>query len=64
MTIPETVKDLNERKEALYKFLNIEGLKKEIAEEEKRTEAADFWNDPKEAQAVMKKLKAKNGKKK
>ena len=59
MTIPETVKDLNERKEALYKFLNIEGLKKEIAEEEKTTEAADFWNDPKEAQAVMKKLKAK-----
>ena len=59
MTIPESVKDLIERKEALYKFLNIEGLTKEIAEEEKQTESADFWNDPKEAQAVMKKLKAK-----
>ena len=59
MTIPESVKDLCARKEALYKFLNIESLTKEIAEEEKKTEAADFWNDPKEAQAVMKKLKAK-----
>ena len=59
MTIPETIKDLNERKEALHKFLNIEGLKNDIAEEEKKTEAADFWNDPKEAQAVMKKLKNK-----
>ena len=59
MTIPESVKDLIARKDALYKFLNIETLTKEIAEEEKKTESADFWNDPKEAQAVMKKLKSK-----
>ena len=59
MTIPETVKDLIERKEALHKFLNIDVLQTQIAEEERKTEAADFWNDPKAAQSLMKQLKNK-----
>ncbi|MBQ9547018.1 MAG: peptide chain release factor 2 [Bacteroidales bacterium] len=59
MTIAETIKDLAARKEALRKFLDIERLQQEIADEEKATEAADFWNDPKEAQKVLKNIKSK-----
>ena len=59
MTIPETVKDLLTRKEALKRFLDIDNLSKQIAEEEKQTEEADFWNDPKEAKKVMLSIKSK-----
>ena len=34
MTIPETIKDLEQRKEALRKFLEIDKLEAAIAEEE------------------------------
>lgn len=59
MTIPETIKDLQSRKESLKKFLDIDKLMAEIAEEEKKTEGADFWNDPKEAKKVMMAIKSK-----
>ena len=59
MTIPETIKDLEQRKEALRKFLEIDKLEAAIAEEEKKTEAAAFWNDPKEAKKVMLEIKSK-----
>ena len=59
MTIPESVKDLTSRKEALHKYLDIDSLQAAIAEEEQRTEAADFWNDPKEAKKVMLSIKSK-----
>ncbi|MBQ4376615.1 MAG: peptide chain release factor 2 [Bacteroidales bacterium] len=59
MTIQETIKDLVSRKESLRKFLDIDRLQQEIADEEKATEAADFWNDPKEAQKVLKSIKSK-----
>ena len=59
MTIPETIKDLEQRKEALRKFLDIDKHSAIIAEEEKKTEAADFWNDPKEAKKVMLEIKSK-----
>ena len=59
MTIPETIKDLEQRKEAIKKFLDIDKLTAVIAEEEKKTEAADFWNDPKEAKKVMLEIKSK-----
>ena len=59
MTIPETVKDLDRRKESLKKFLDIDNLLVSINEEEKKTEAADFWNDPKEAKKVMLDIKSK-----
>lgn len=59
MTIPETIKDLQTRKEALKKFLDIDNLLAQIADEEKQTESADFWNDPKEAKKVMLSIKSK-----
>lgn len=59
MTIPESIKDLEIRKEALKKFLDIENLKQEITTLEQQTEQADFWNDPKEAKKVMMEIKSK-----
>ena len=59
MTIPETIKDLEQRKESLKRFLDIDNQLKAITEEEKKTEAADFWNDPKEAKKVMLEIKSK-----
>ena len=59
MTNQETIKELVQRKEALHKFLDIEASRQWIAAEEKKTEAADFWNDPKEAQRVVKGINAK-----
>ncbi|MBR1799270.1 MAG: peptide chain release factor 2 [Bacteroidales bacterium] len=59
MTNQEQIKDLVQRKEALKKFLDIDTLQSWISEEERKTEAADFWNDPKEAQKVVKGINAK-----
>lgn len=59
MTIPESIKDLEIRKEALKKFLDIENMKQEITTLEQQTEQADFWNDPKEAKKVMMEIKSK-----
>ena len=59
MTNQEQVKDLIQRKETLRRFLEIEAKQAWIAEEEKKTEAPDFWNDPKEAQKVVKGINAK-----
>ena len=59
MTNQEQIKDLVARKEALKRFLDIENTAAWIAEEEKKTEAADFWNDPKEAQKVVKGINAR-----
>lgn len=59
MTIPEAIKDLETRRDALKKFLDIDNLVQSISEEEKITENADFWNDPKEAKKVMLSIKSK-----
>ena len=59
MTPVESIKDLITRKEALRKYLNIDTLVSQIADEEKQTEAPDFWGDPKEAQKIMKAIQSK-----
>ena len=59
MTTQESIKDLIERKDTLRKFLNIDTLQSQIAEEEKKTEDPDFWNTPKEAQKIMKAIQGK-----
>lgn len=59
MTNQEQIKDLIARKEALKRFLDIDNQQAWITEEEKKTEAPDFWNDPKEAQKVVKGINAK-----
>ena len=57
MITADQLKDIQERAQALYKYLNIERLQVEFEEEDLRTQAPDFWEDPKRAQEQMKKVK-------
>lgn len=57
MTTAEQLKDVQQRTEALHRYLNIDQKKIEYEEEQLRTQAPDFWDDPKRAEAQMKKVK-------
>ena len=57
MITAEQLKDIKERTEALNRYLDIEGKKIQVEEEQLRTQAPDFWEDPKYAQEQMKKVK-------
>ncbi len=46
-----------ERAEALHRYLDIDKKKVEFEEEQLRTQAPDFWEDPARAQEQMKKVK-------
>jgi peptide chain release factor 2 len=59
MTTIEQLKDCNERIEALKTYLDISAKRTEAEEEDLRTQDPDFWNHPKEAEALLKKLKQK-----
>jgi peptide chain release factor 2 len=54
----EQLKDLQQRKEDLKRYLDIDGKKIEVEEEELRTHVPDFWQDQKAAEAQMKKIKS------
>ena len=58
MITQEQLKDLQQRKEDLKHYLDIDNKKIEVEEEELRTHVPDFWQDQKAAEAQMKKLKA------
>ena len=53
----EQLKDIKERTEALNRYLDIEGKKIQVEEEQLRTQAPGFWDDQKAAEAQMKKVK-------
>lgn len=57
MITQEQLKETVDRKAALKRYLDIDGKKIEVEEEELRTHVPDFWEHPKEAQAQMKKIK-------
>ncbi|WP_132431431.1 peptide chain release factor 2 [Natronoflexus pectinivorans] len=57
MVTPEQIKDLSGRELALRRYLDIDRKRIEIDEEEIRTQAPDFWDNPKNAEEQMKKLK-------
>lgn len=57
MITADQLKDVKERTEALYRYLDIENKKVEVEEEELRTQAPGFWDDAKAAEAQMKKVK-------
>ena len=57
MITADQLKDVLERADALHRYLNIEQKQVEFEEEQLRTQAPDFWNDPAEAQKQMKKVK-------
>lgn len=57
MITAEQLKDVQQRTEALHRYLNIVQKQIEYEEEQLRTQAPDFWDDPKRAEAQMKKVK-------
>ena len=58
MITADQLKDVLERAEALNHYLNIDQKKVEFEEEQLRTQAPDFWDDPKRAEEQMKKVKS------
>ena len=58
MITADQLKDVLERTDALHRYLNIDQKKIEFEEEQLRTQAPDFWEDPKRAEAQMKKVKS------
>ena len=58
MITQEQLKDVLERTEALHRYLDIDKKEVEFEEEQLRTQAPDFWDDPKRAQEQMKKVKS------
>ena len=58
MITSDQLKDVLARAEALNRYLNIDEKKVEFEEEQLRTQAPDFWEDPVRAQEQMKKGKA------
>ena len=57
MITADQLKDVMDRADALHHYLNIDQKKVEFEEEQLRTQAPDFWEDPKRAQEQMKKVK-------
>ena len=57
MITADQLKDVMERAEALHRYLDIDKKKVEFEEEQLRTQAPDFWDDPQRAQEQMKKVK-------
>ena len=56
MITQEQIKDLQERLETLRQCLAIEKKREEVKEKEQQSQAPDFWNDPKQAEAFLKGL--------
>ena len=57
MITSDQLKDVLDRTDALARYLNIDQKKVEFEEEQLRTQAPDFWEDPKRAQEQMKMVK-------
>ncbi|WP_303014802.1 peptide chain release factor 2 [uncultured Bacteroides sp.] len=53
----EQLKDVKERTDALRRYLDIDGKKIQVEEEQLRTQAPGFWDDQKRAEAQMKLVK-------
>ena len=58
MITADQLKDVMDRADALHRYLNIDQKKVEYEEEQLRTQAPDFWEDPKRAEEQMKKVKS------
>ncbi len=55
----DQIKETQSRIEDLYKYLQIDRKKIEIANDEEKTVSPEFWDHPKEAEAFMKQLRSK-----
>ena len=57
MITSDQLKDVQERADALHRYLEIDKKQMEYEEEDLRTQAPDFWEDRKRAEEQMKKVK-------
>ncbi|MBE6340005.1 MAG: peptide chain release factor 2 [Bacteroidales bacterium] len=57
MVTQDQIKDLSGRELALRRYLDVDRRRMELEEDELRSQAPDFWNDAKRAEAHMKKVK-------
>ena len=57
MITQEQLKDVLDRAEKLHRYLKIDERQMELEEEQMRTQAPDFWDDPKRAEEQMKKVR-------
>ena len=55
----DQIKETQSRIQDLYKFLQIEKKQIEIANDEEKTLAPEFWDNPKEAEIFMKQMRSK-----
>lgn len=56
MITQEQIKELRQRLDTLYRCLGIEEKRADVSRKTEKSQAADFWNDPKEAEIFLKKL--------
>ena len=56
MIAVEHIKELQSRVETLGRCIDIEGKREDVAARQEKTLAADFWDDPKEAEKFLKEL--------
>ena len=61
MLTMDQIAALGKRVDELKDYLGVEQKRMEIAEDEKLTQDPEFWNDPKEAEKVMKRMRTKKG---
>lgn len=54
----DDIQSLHQRLDVLRGCLDVEGKRRKVSELQKQTEAGDFWNDPKSAEAFMKNMNA------
>ncbi|MBO4469878.1 MAG: peptide chain release factor 2 [Bacteroidales bacterium] len=56
MTTQEQIKELHARVETLRRCLDIDGKRADVSAKESESQAPSFWDDPKAAEAFLKKL--------
>ena len=59
MITQENIKDIDDRVEKLREYLNIEQKLIEISNEEEKASNPEFWNNPREAEVLMRSLRLK-----
>ncbi|PIE49354.1 MAG: peptide chain release factor 2 [Flavobacteriales bacterium] len=59
MITQDNIKEIVQRTEKLKGYLNIEQKQIEISNEEEKTANPDFWNNPKEAERIMRAIRSK-----
>ncbi|MGA9270261.1 MAG: PCRF domain-containing protein, partial [Lutimonas sp.] len=59
MITSDQIKDVNQRIELLHGYLEIDKKLIQISNEEEKASDPDFWNNPKEAEVLMRRLRGK-----